>query len=44
MEPRFLDHAGQAEQAELFGDFTAAIAVVAMMNMEEILHGIGQGP
>lgn len=44
MEPGFPDHVGQAKRAELFGDFTAVVAVVATMNMEGILHGIGQGP
>jgi hypothetical protein len=43
--PRFLGHAGQAEQAKLVGDFTAAVAaVVATVNVEDILCDGGQGP
>jgi hypothetical protein len=37
-----LDHASQAEQAELVGGFIAATAaIVAAVDMEDILHGIG---
>jgi hypothetical protein len=43
--PRFSDHARQAEPAKLVGDFAvAAAAVVALVNMEDILCGGGQGP
>lgn len=45
MEPRFLDHAGQEERAELVGDFAAVTAtIVGAMNMEDILRGGGQWP
>ena len=43
MEPRFPDHTVQAEWAELVIDFTVA-AIVATVNVEDILHGSGQGP
>lgn len=37
-EPWFSNHAGQAERAELVGDFaTAAAAVVATVDVEDIL-------
>jgi len=43
--PRFLDHASQEEWAELVGGFAAtAAAIVAAINVEDILHGDGQGP
>jgi hypothetical protein len=43
--PRFLGHAGQAEQAKLVGDFTAiVVAIVATVNVEDILRDGGQGP
>ena len=43
--PGFLDHAGQVERVELVSGFVAAAAIVfAMVDMEEILHGSGQGP
>ena len=42
MEPGFLDH---AKQAEMVGEFAAATtAIVATMDVENILHGGGQGP
>ena len=49
MDPGFLGHVGQAERAELVGDFADVAdaimaAVVATMNMEDILHDGGQGP
>ena len=45
VEPGFPDHAGQAKQAELVGDFTIAMAtIVAAVNVEDILRGGGQGP
>jgi hypothetical protein len=45
VEPGFPDHVGQAERAELVGDFAAAAAaVVAAVNVEDILRGGGQGP
>lgn len=43
--PRFPDHAGQAERVELVGNFAAAAAaIVAAVDVEDILHGGGQGP
>ena len=43
--PRFLDHAGQAERAKLIDDFAAtAVVIVAIIDVEDILHGGGQGP
>ena len=45
MALRFLDHASQAERVELVGGFAAvATAVVATINVEDILRGGGQGP
>ena len=45
MEPGFLDHVGQAKRVELVDDFAAATtAVVATVDVEDILHGGGQGP
>lgn len=45
MEPGFHGHAGQAEQADLVDDFAAAVAaVVATMDVEDILCGGGRGP
>ena len=41
MEPEFLGHVGQAERAELVGDFAT---MAAAMNVEDILCGSGQGP
>jgi hypothetical protein len=40
VEPRFLNHAGQAERVELVGSFGAA-TVVATVDVEGILHGGG---
>ena len=43
--PGFLDHASQVELAEWVGNFTAASTIiVATVNLEDILHGDGQGP
>ena len=45
MAPGFPDHASQAERAEMVGGFaTAAVIIVATVNMEDILCGGGQGP
>ena len=45
VEPEFLGHARLVERAELVGDFTATAAtIMATMNVEDILHGGGQGP
>lgn len=45
LEPGFSDHAMLEEWEELVSDFiTAAEAIVAAMNVEDILHGTGQGP
>jgi len=44
VEHGFSDHTGQAERAELVGDFAAAAAIVAVMDMEDILHDGGLGP
>ena len=42
MEPGFSDHVGQAK---LVDDFAAAVAtIVAIMDVEDILRGSGQGP
>jgi hypothetical protein len=41
VEPGFPDHAGQEERVEMVSDFAATVAAV---NMEDILHGGGQGP
>ena len=42
MAPGFLDH---TRQAELVGNFaTTEAAIVATVNMEDILHCGGQGP
>ena len=41
VEPGFSGHAGQAKRAELVGDFTA---IMAGVNVEDILRGVGQGP
>jgi hypothetical protein len=41
----FSDHAGLEERVALVGDFaTTAVAIVATMNVEDILRGGGQGP
>jgi hypothetical protein len=38
----FSDHVSQAERAELVGSFTAAAtAIVAAVDVEDILHGGG---
>ena len=43
--PGFSDHARLAEWAELVSSFaTDAAAIVAAMNVEDILYGGGQGP
>ena len=45
MVPRFLDFSRQAERVELVADFAATTAaVVAAMDVEDILRGGGQGP
>jgi hypothetical protein len=42
--PRFLDQASLAERAKLVGGFAAvAAAVMAAVNVEDILHSGGQG-
>lgn len=43
VEPGFLDRARQAERVELVGGFTAtaAVIVVAVVDVEGILHGSG---
>ena len=39
------DHAWQVERAELVSSFAAAAAtIIATVNVEDILHGGGQGP
>ena len=41
----FPDHARQAERVELVDDFAAtAAAIMAAINVEDILRGDGQGP
>ena len=43
--PGFPAHAGPAKRAELVGDFAfAASTIMAAVNMEDVLHGAGQGP
>ena len=45
VELGFPGHAGQVEQAEPVDDFAAtAVAVVAIVNVEDILCSGGQGP
>ena len=43
--PGFPERVRQEEQAELVNDFTAAVdAVVAAMDVEEVIHGDGWEP
>jgi hypothetical protein len=45
VEPEFLDHVRLEERVALVGDFaTAVAAIVATVNVEDILRGSGQGP
>jgi len=45
VEAGFSDHAGREELAELVDDFTVAMAaIMATMNVEDILCGGVQGP